>query len=81
VKTPIYIGNREPLHNTAVGKAILAHKPWEEVESFLEELETVREEGISLPASVSLSPALRTVTAFDSSPTLRILLGCSVQSE
>ena len=37
VQTPIYIGNREPLHNTAVGKAILAHKPREEIERFLEE--------------------------------------------
>jgi len=37
VQTPIYVGNREHLHNTAVGKAILAHKPAEEVERFLEE--------------------------------------------
>lgn len=37
VQTPIYIGNREPLHNTAVGKAILAHKPEEEIERFLDE--------------------------------------------
>lgn len=37
VQTPIYVGNREPLHNTAVGKAILAHKPREQIERFLDE--------------------------------------------
>lgn len=36
IQPPIYIGNREPLHNTAVGKAILAHKSAEEREAFLE---------------------------------------------
>lgn len=37
INTPIYIGNREPLHNTAVGKAILAHKSDAEIEQFLDE--------------------------------------------
>lgn len=67
VQTPAYVGKREYLHNTAIGKAILAHKPREEVEyfldehdlkdttenaitdreEFLDELETIRDQGIA----------------------------------
>lgn len=49
IQTPIYIGNREPLHNTAVGKAILAHKSPEEREAFLESegLQPVTEQTIT----------------------------------
>lgn len=37
VQTPIYVGNQEELHNTAVGKAILAYKSPEEIERYLDE--------------------------------------------
>jgi len=49
IQTPIYIGNREPLHNTAVGKAILAHKSDDELEEFLETegLKSVTEQTIT----------------------------------
>lgn len=49
VQTPVYVGNREELHNTAVGKAILAHKPPEEVQLYLDEygLEAVTENTIT----------------------------------
>ena len=36
VQTPLYVGHRSDLHNTAVGKAILAHKPVGEVEEILD---------------------------------------------
>jgi DNA-binding IclR family transcriptional regulator len=36
VRTPLHIGYREDLHTTAVGKAILAHKPREEAERIIE---------------------------------------------
>jgi DNA-binding IclR family transcriptional regulator len=36
VETPLYIGHRDELHHTAVGKAILAHLPRERVESIIE---------------------------------------------
>ena len=36
VQTPLYVGHRGDLHNTAVGKAILAYKPPEEVEEIVE---------------------------------------------
>lgn len=36
VQTPLYVGHRSNLHNTAIGKAILAFKPPEEVEEILE---------------------------------------------
>lgn len=51
VQTPIYVGNREMLHNTAVGKAILAFKPESEIEAFIEEhgLPTVTEHTIEDP--------------------------------
>lgn len=35
VQTPLYVGYREDLHTTAVGKAILAHKPREEAEQII----------------------------------------------
>jgi DNA-binding IclR family transcriptional regulator len=49
VQTPVYVGNREELHNTAVGKAILAHKAPEEVERYLDEygLKEVTEDTIT----------------------------------
>lgn len=37
VDTPLYIGHRDTLHHTAVGKAILAHLPRERVERILDE--------------------------------------------
>ncbi|WP_435320918.1 IclR family transcriptional regulator [Haloarchaeobius sp. TZWSO28] len=37
VHTPLYEGHRSELHHTAVGKAILAHMPREEVERIIEE--------------------------------------------
>lgn len=36
VQTPLHVGHRSYLHNTAVGKAILAHKSDEEVQQFIE---------------------------------------------
>lgn len=67
VQTPLHVGHRSHLHNTAVGKAILASKSPEVIETFVEthgleevtektitdksefldELETVREQGIA----------------------------------
>lgn len=37
IKMPIYVGNREPVHNTAAGKAIVAYKSSDEIDQFLEE--------------------------------------------
>lgn len=36
VKTPVYVGHRDYLHHTAVGKAILAHLPAERVDEIVE---------------------------------------------
>lgn len=37
VQTPLYIGHRETLHHTAVGKSILAHLPEERVREIIDE--------------------------------------------
>ncbi|UWG49304.1 DNA-binding transcriptional regulator, IclR family (plasmid) [Halalkaliarchaeum sp. AArc-CO] len=37
VKTPLWVGHRDHLHHTAVGKAILAHLPDREVQAIIEE--------------------------------------------
>ena len=37
VQTPLYVGHRDELHHTAVGKAILAHLPRERVEEILDQ--------------------------------------------
>lgn len=37
IRTPIYVGRREELYNTAVGKAIMAYKPRDEIERYIEE--------------------------------------------
>lgn len=42
VQTPLYIGHRDELHHTAVGKAILAHLPRERVDEIIKEHELPR---------------------------------------
>lgn len=37
VQTPLYVGHRDSLHHTAVGKAILAHLPEERVDEIVEQ--------------------------------------------
>jgi DNA-binding IclR family transcriptional regulator len=37
VQTPLYVGHRDYLHHTAVGKAILAHLPDERVDAIVEQ--------------------------------------------
>lgn len=37
VQTPVYVGHRDELHHTAVGKAILAHLPEDRVDEIIDE--------------------------------------------
>ena len=79
VQTPLYIGHRSPLHNTAVGKAILAHLPRERVEEIIAErgLPAETDETITDPAELfaELEEIREQGFAFNKSETIPGLVG------
>jgi DNA-binding IclR family transcriptional regulator len=79
VETPLYVGHRSHLHHTAVGKAILAHKPPEYVKENIEQRGLPKQTEATITDADELLDQLQTVreegTAFNRGETIPGLVG------